>query len=568
VRRDEQALEAGFHRVDPESDHLAEQLHRVVVVRLVGIVSFLGAFFLLRTLLVEPGPPVEVSPEGVSRSAIDNLIYSLLILGIVINVGFLVQLRRRRTPLRTQAFLQFSSDLLLIAVLVYFFGGAASPFSSLFFVVIILAAAVLGRRSSLVTAAAAWTLFAFASLAVKFAWLPFARQADDPLSEVAYRLLLHLAGFLLVALLASKLARELKGAQRDLARLQGIHRDIVESIPSGLITFSPDGTVVTANAAAPKILQRPGADLVGQSVVGTGLFEDRQWQEFAALGSAEKHRFEIVLRLEDEARPIGFSLTELTSQAGEPAGYVLIFQDLSDWRKLQDELQLKDRMAAVGEMAAGIAHEIGNPLAALSGSAQMLQTSLAEGSSQRTLLDIILRESRRLDRIIKSFLQFSRPRERSSVRFDIAGLLRNNIELLRNSEEVLAGHKIHLQLNEESAAIIADADQVSQIFWNLTRNALRAMDTAGDLYVHGRLEADMYRIGFRDTGRGMTTSEKSELFYPFHTSFRGGTGIGMAIVYRIIEEHGGRLTVDSEAGKGTLIEVELPVTEPAMAVAP
>ena len=108
---------------------------------------------------------------------------------------------------------------------------------------------------------------------------------------------------------------------------------------------------------------------------------------------------------------------------------------------------------------------------------------------------------------------------------------------------------------------------IFQIFWNLTRNALRAMDTAGDLYVHGRLRQSVYCIGFRDTGRGMTQHEKNQLFYPFHTSFRGGTGIGMAIVYRIIEEHGGRLTVDTEAGRGTLIEVELPVGESAAAAA-
>lgn len=568
MRHDAKTLQADSSSVRAETEHLAGQLQRVVVVRLIGILSFLAAFFLLRIFFAEPSAGADVAPTEVSTTAIDRLIYGLLTLGIVINVGFLVQLRRARTLLRTQAVIQFSSDLALIAVLVYFFGGATSPFSSLFFVVIILAAAFLGQRAGLVTAAAAWILFAFAALARKFAWLPWAPAADDPLSEVLYRLLLHLAGFLLVALLTSKLAQELRWAQRDLAALQGIHRDIVESIPSGLVTFSPDGTVVTANAASPKILLRPDEDFVGRSVMATGLFEDTPWQEYAAAGSADRRRFEVSLRDGDEARPIGFSLNELTSQAGEPVGYVLIFQDLSEWRKLQEELQLKDRMAAVGEMAAGIAHEIGNPLAALSGSAQMLQPSLAEGSSQRTLLDIILRESRRLDRIIKSFLQFSRPRDRSSMRFDIAELLRDNTELLRNSEEVLPGHQIHLELAEASAPIIADADQVSQIFWNLTRNALRAMDTAGDLFVHGRLRGDVYCIGFRDTGRGMTVDERSGLFYPFHTSFRGGTGIGMAIVYRIIEEHGGRLTVDSEAGRGTLIEVELPVVESALAAAP
>ena len=548
-------------------DSLAVQLRRVVLVRLVSALSFLVAFFLLRVFLTEPGG-AEVVPADALTPLLDRLIYSLLIAGIVLNLIFLALLNRGDLPVRPQAIVQFSTDLVLIASLVYLFGGAASPFSSLFFVVIILSAAFLGQRAGLVMAASAWALFALAALAREFAWLPWAPPAEDPISEVLWRLAFHLVGFVLVDLLAAMLAREATGAQRDLARLQGIHQDIVESIPSGLLTFTPEGTIVTANAAAPKILRRPGEKLVGRSVDETGLFASRPWREYIGANGTEQHRFETMLGHDGQRRPIGFSLTELTSQGAEPVGYVLIFQDLSDWRKLQVELQLKDRMAAVGEMAAGIAHEIGNPLAALSGSAQMLQPSLAEGSSQRTLLDVILRESRRLDRIIKSFLQFSRPRERSSVRFDIAALLRNNTELLRNSEEVLPGHQIHLELGEESAHIIADADQVSQIFWNLTRNALRAMETAGELHVHGRLRGNMYRIGFRDTGKGMTAHEKEELFYPFHTSFRGGTGIGMAIVYRIIEEHGGRLTVESEAGKGTLIEVELPVAEPAVAAAP
>jgi two-component system, NtrC family, sensor histidine kinase PilS len=549
---------------DSDDDRLAARLRQVVVVRLIGLFSFLLAYFLLRVFLTEPQPSVILS-RGPAR--LDGLVYSLLVFAVVLNLGFLVQLRSRQTPLRSQALLQFTSDLLLTTTLVYFFGGAGSPFSSIFFVVIILAATFLGRRAGLTIAGVAWILYAAAALARHYAWASGAQPAQDPLREVAYRLLLHLLGFVLVAVLASRLSRELSRAESDLARLRVVHRDIVESIPSGLITFDPDGIVVTANAAVPKILDRPGEDFVGRPVSETGLFTDRTWQDYARSVGVEPSRFEVQYQRGGKTRPIGFSLNELTSEGGRPTGFVLIFQDLYEWRKLQEELQLKDRMAAVGEMAAGIAHEIGNPLAALSGSAQMLQPSLAEGSSQRTLLDIILRESRRLDRTIKSFLQFARPKERSSRRFDVAELLRNNTELLRNSDEVLPGHRIHLDLEGGSAELIADADQISQIFWNLTRNALRAMDSEGDLYVQGRLQGDVYCITFRDTGRGMTESARSELFYPFHTSFRGGTGIGMAIVYRIVEEHGGRLGVDSEAGKGTSITVSLPVATPA-AVAP
>jgi two-component system sensor histidine kinase PilS (NtrC family) len=540
-------------------DRFAAQLQRIAVVRLIVVLSFLLSFFLLRVFMSEAQSPAAPS--------VDHVVYTVLLIAAGLNIGFLVLLRRGWMALRTQALLQFTSDLLLTTALVYFFGGAASPFSSIFFVVIILTATVLGRRAGLTLAGGAWVFYATAALARQNAWIPGTVPAEDALSEVAYRLVLHLLGFVLVALLASRLAGQLSRAESDLALLQVVHRDIVESVPSGLITFDPDGVVLTANAAVPRILGRRGESLVGRQLNATGLFVECPWQDFAR-SDANPRRFETSHEREGQIRPIGFSLTELTSAGGKPTGYVLIFQDLYEWRKLQEELQLKDRMAAVGEMAAGIAHEIGNPLAALSGSAQMLQPSLAEGSSQRTLLDIILRESQRLDRTIKSFLQFARPTERSSVRLDIAELLRSNTELLRNSDEVLPGHQIHLELEQVSAHIIADADQISQIFWNLTRNSLRAMDTAGDLYIQGRLLGDVYSICFRDTGRGMTASDRSQVFYPFRTSFTGGTGIGMAIVYRIVEEHGGRLNVESEAGTGTLITVDLPVSQTAPLPAP
>jgi two-component system sensor histidine kinase PilS (NtrC family) len=212
----------------------------VVVVRLIGLVSFLVAYFLLRIFLTEPQPSVILAP---APARLDGLVYSLLIFAIALNLGFLVRLHGRRVALRRLAWLQFGSDLVLTTTLVYFFGGAASPFSSIFFVVIILTTTFLGRRAGLTIAGAAWVLYSLAALARHYAWLSGADAASDPISEVAYRLLLHLLGFVLVAVLASRLVRELSRAESDLARLRVVHRDIVESIPSGLMTFDPEGIV-------------------------------------------------------------------------------------------------------------------------------------------------------------------------------------------------------------------------------------------------------------------------------------------------------------------------------------
>lgn len=228
---------------------------------------------------------------------------------------------------------------------------------------------------------------------------------------------------------------------------------------------------------------------------------------------------------------------------------------------------MKDRMAAVGELAAGLAHEVGNPLAAISGSVQLLSSALPADDKQRRLLDIILKESQRLDRTIKGFLRFARPKERAVTRFDVAALLAENMALLRHSEEATGRHRFELVLDPPSAALVADPDQVSQIFWNLARNALRAMPDGGTLTLAGRAEGELYRIEVRDTGRGMTEEQRTKLFQPFQSFFDGGTGIGMAIVYRIVQEHAGRLAIESRPGQGTTIVVELPVAYPVATAA-
>jgi two-component system sensor histidine kinase PilS (NtrC family) len=394
-------------------------------------------------------------------------------------------------------------------------------------------------------------------------------QGDGlPAWRLFYNLVTHIFGFYTVAYLTTRLAqnisraeRELQEKQVDFADLQVIHRDIVESVPSGLITCDLDGMVTSVNLAAQDILGKNLEALLGRSVSTTRLFSDEEWIDIKSHISPDRRfRPEVTYQRGDSERHIGYSVTLLTDAEGIRTGFILIFQDLSEWRKLQDELQLKERLAAVGELASGIAHEVGNPLAAISGSVQMLTAALEGDSAHRRLLDIIFKESQRLDRTIKSFLQFARPKERSSVRFDIARLLSENVQLLINSPEVSSQHQLDLIVDPPSVTLIADPDQVSQIFWNLARNSLRAMPGGGTLKVDGRVVGENYCIRFTDNGRGMNIEERGKMFHPFHSFFDGGTGIGMAIVYRIVEEHGGRLAVDSQPGQGTVITVTLPIT--------
>lgn len=478
-----------------------------------------------------------------------------------------IGLMRLGAPARLQATVQLAGDLVLVSALVYYF-GSASAFSVLYLPVIMAAATLLGSRPAISTSSAAWVVYATLAVASFEGWLPqpgAARPETISIWLLLYKLAVHLFGFYGTAVLTSKLTRgvgelelELEEKSEHLADLRVRHRDIIQSVPSGLLTTDEAGVITSINRAGAEILEVDAAELEGRPIDSTPLFSTAQWKRLTDNPELGRQRNELEWESEDETRYIGFGLDRLASAEGSPRGWVLVFQDLTEWRALEEQIRLKDRMAAVGELAAGIAHELGNPLAAISGSVQMLSKGFDEQAPQRKLLEIMRKESQRLDRTIKGFLQFARPKERSIVEFDIGRLLEENLELLRNSQEVSDEHRLELDLASGSSRITADPDQISQLFWNLARNALRAMPDGGTLRVIGRRHGADYLLDFTDSGRGMTEEERRRIFHPFHAGFSEGTGIGMSIVYRIVEEHGGRLEVDSTPGEGTTISLRLP----------
>jgi two-component system, NtrC family, sensor histidine kinase PilS len=256
---------------------------------------------------------------------------------------------------------------------------------------------------------------------------------------------------------------------------------------------------------------------------------------------------------------IGLTATHLETPGGR-AGLLFTFQDVTAIKKLERDAAIQQRLAAVGEMAAGIAHEIRNPLASMSGSIQILRQELPLSSEQEQLMDIVLRESERLNTTIRSFLAYARPQRFQIARFDLRRALNDTALLLRNSAEVLDGHEIAVDVPADELWYEADEGQIKQIVWNLATNGLRAMPHGGRLHLVGAVEpsSESVLLSVSDEGIGIPPEELDGLFQPFHGTFAKGSGLGLAIVHRIVSDYSGEIRVSSQPGSGTTVSVRLP----------
>jgi two-component system sensor histidine kinase PilS (NtrC family) len=256
---------------------------------------------------------------------------------------------------------------------------------------------------------------------------------------------------------------------------------------------------------------------------------------------------------------LGVSATHLETPGGR-AGFLCTFQDVTNFKKLERDAAMQQRLAAIGEMAAGIAHEIRNPLASMSGSIQILRQELPLSAEQEQLMEIVLRESERLNTTIRSFLAYARPQRFGIELVDLKRVLSETALLLRNSAEVRDGHFVEVDVPESELSYEADEGQIKQIVWNLATNGLRAMPGGGRLRLAGAKTngAEGVVITVEDEGTGIPAGERDGLFQPFHGSFAQGTGLGLAIVHRIVTDYNGEIQIHSELGAGTTIAVRLP----------
>ena len=460
---------------------------------------------------------------------------------------------------RIQAIVQVSSDLLLVTLLVYVTGGVDSSLNFLYPLVIIVATILLSRRVAYVIAGLGFVLYGTLLELCYFHIVPSYSVTHLEIRTLQAIIFVNLFGYAAVAylgtLLSTKLRqvdRRLKHTRGALESLQALHENIIRSTSNGLITTDLEGRITLANASAEKLLERTEAQLFGQPV--TSLFQDPLPNPGSELCHGEL-RFVAPNQYRKTFRVIA---SELTVPGRGTVGNVYTLDDLTQIRRLEREVRIQDRLAAVGRLSAAIAHEIRNPLTSIAGCASLLSEVPNLNDEHRHLLQIVTRESERLNNIITDFLVYSRTKKYSFANVDLVPLLEDTLTLLEQRLEAQeTGIKIERHYAVEQALVTADGDRMKQVFWNFCENAVRAMKQGGTLAVGIEPFAAEWQLTFSDTGPGMSPQLVEKVFEPFQSQFEGGTGLGLAIVYQIVQAHDGKVWVRSKLGQGCTFVLRL-----------
>jgi two-component system sensor histidine kinase PilS (NtrC family) len=541
---------------------LGRRLLAHIALRLAAATVLLGA-----ALVVQVRAPGEFGT---------NPFFALIALVYAVSLVFIASLRFvERFPWLTD--IHFAIDVIVVSACVALTGGITSLFTSLYVLPIVAASTIQFRRGALQVAAFGSLLFSGVVLAQ---YLQATGNLDSlfgitfagplPSSSVAqYTVGLNVFGLFVVAFLAGSLAERvrradvrLEQASEEIADLQFFNQYVIDNLLSGLatadeqnrlLTFNRSAVIITGHSLA-SVLNQPALDVLQLPREFTGrLDEDLQ--------RTRSKRAEIQYRRTDGVViMLGLAVAQLPLPDGG-RGYLYTFQDVTDVKRLERDAQLQSRLAAVGEMAAGIAHEIRNPLASMSGSMQILRQELKLSTDQEQLMDIVLRESERLNDTIRSFLAYARPQRVLVEELSLHRVLLETATLLRNSHEVGERHTIEVRPGSPGVIVQGDENQLRQIVWNLATNGLRAMPQGGTLTLSAFFDAahpGAAVLTVTDEGVGIRQDDLEGIFQPFRGSFGKGTGLGLAIVHRIVSDYNASIDVHSQPGQGTTFRVTFP----------
>jgi len=484
------------------------------------------------------------------------------------------------------AYVQLLSDVFFVTALIYVTGGIESIFSFMYILTIINAAIMLYRRGGLLIASASSICYGSLLDLQYFGIIhPFYTRAHELMTYSIgfyfYTLLMNIAAFFVVAFLSSYLAEELRRSsdklrakQYDLDQLELLNRNIVQSMSSGLITLNNQLEITYVNPAAELISGFRNEDLEGSHIgdIFPAIVSHLRLGDHGSGGHEGvahlQEGIDIDFKRRDGGRlNLGFSQSILRDPGGKEIGLVLIFQDLTEFRQMQEQIRRMDRLAVAGELAAGIAHEIKNPLASLSGSIQMLKDDLEFEPTEQRLMDITMREAERINGLVNEFLMFSRPEKTVDQSVEVNEVISDTLEMLKNSPEL--SRPIRIDKNfADNLWVYIDSQRLQQVIWNLVLNAVQEMKNSGRLSIgtairtelgSGNSQEKLAEISISDTGPGILLENQGKVFDPFFTTKEQGTGLGLTIVHRIVENYGGKIYLESDGRSGTTFRLHFPL---------
>jgi len=506
--------------------------------------------------------------------------YALIVFTYAATILYAIILQHLDRPevLVPFAWAQIAVDFFAESVLIARTGGIESPFAVLYVISVTVASLVPRRRVGLLTASLCIILFGLLTnvqlygLAETWGWLPHTRLSA---AETLQAFGVYALAFLVVGFLSGALADQLRMADQSLQekeqglhRLRAFHENIVNSISSGVFTTDARGLITSFNPAAEEATGYSSKQVQGRPWREVFNWQPEGLEKEATERISHNLRFEIECKRADGNRLIlGMTLGPLHEQ-GETTGLVGVCKDLTQIRDLEEEMRRKEWLASLGEMSAGMAHEIRNPLGALAGAMQMLRKDVQADETSQRLVEIAVREATRLNAIITEFLQYARPPALNLVECDLNKVLAETFDLVQHEARTRTNITVEIAPCSDALPAQVDQDQMRQVFWNLAVNAFDAMPKGGQLTVStgcrkvdvGGRKADVIEVSFHDTGEGIPKKNVDKIFLPFFTTKKSGSGLGLAAVHRIVDLHGGWIKVESDEGSGTRFGVCLPRT--------